>query len=218
MSTGYTAYIENDSITTGEDFLKLCARAFGVPVPLGDESLSVSTQNYFEPDSYYKHRYEETLEELEKIKLLSFEDIKQRMRTEFDKAINSYKKVAEEKIELNKKYSKIKAEIESWNPPTAEMQNIKDFALSQIEVSMPKQKDIDAYLKKCNEILDDSDKAVEKYVSGLIQHQQIVVDISYKAYQDDLRKTKEKNEFMEKFLESLNNCYLDEEYEEYSEI
>ena len=44
MPTGYTAYIEDGSITTGKEFLKLCSRAFGVAIDIKDEPLSVLHQ------------------------------------------------------------------------------------------------------------------------------------------------------------------------------
>ena len=55
MPTGYTAYIEDGSITTGKEFLKLCSRAFGVAIDIKDEPLSVPTPVYVEPSSYYKN-------------------------------------------------------------------------------------------------------------------------------------------------------------------
>ena len=56
MPTGYTAGIEDGTITTGKDFLKLCTRAFGIAMDLRDEPLSVPTPAKFEPDTYYRDR------------------------------------------------------------------------------------------------------------------------------------------------------------------
>lgn len=72
MLTGYTAFIENENITTGKEFLKLCTRAFGIAVSLRDEPLTVATPSVFETNPYFHERYERALEELEEAKKYHF--------------------------------------------------------------------------------------------------------------------------------------------------
>ena len=80
MPTGYTAYIEDGDITTGKEFLKLCTRAFGIAIDLKDEPLSVPTPTHFEPDTYYKERYEKALEDFDEANNLTFDNAKTQMK------------------------------------------------------------------------------------------------------------------------------------------
>lgn len=84
MPTGYTAYIEDGEITTGEDFLKLCTRAFGVAVDLKDELLSVPTPTHFEPQPYYKEKYDKALSEFNKANNLTFDEAKIQMKKNYE--------------------------------------------------------------------------------------------------------------------------------------
>lgn len=170
MPTGYTAYIEDGDIATGKEFLKLCVRAFGIAIDLKDEPLSVPTPTHFEPDTYYKEIYEKALEELNKANNLTFDEAKIQMKAAYERRISDYKSWAEKEVAMNQKYAKVRKEVEEWIPPTEEHQDLKKFALEQIDMCVTKQEHIDEYLEKSKEIFDNSDEAVEKYISENIQY------------------------------------------------
>ena len=66
-----------------------------------------------------------------------------------------------------------------------------------------KQKYIDEYLEKSKEEFDDSDEAVQNYINDIIDYYQRDADRSYKSWHEELERTRSKNEWMTKFLESL---------------
>lgn len=203
MPTGYTAGIEDGTITTGKDFLKLCTRAFGIAIDLRDEPLSVSTPTKFVLDTYYKDRVDRARIELELAKNMSFEDAKAEMIKSHAENVAIYKSLAERDIENNKKYAKVKAEVKAWNPPTEEHYDIKRFALEQIDMCIVKQKWIDEYLQKANEKLDDSDEAVEKYIAEQIECCYENVKRAENNLKEELERVASKNTWMEQFLNSL---------------
>lgn len=203
MPTGYTAGIEDGTITTGKDFLKLCTRAFGIAIDLRDEPLSVPTPTEFVLDTYYKDRIDRAKKELEHAKNMSFEDAKVKMMKSYAENVAMYKSLAEKDIENNKKYAKVKAEVKAWNPPTAEHYDIKRFALEQIDMCITKQKWIDEYLQKANEKLDDSDEAVEKYIAEQIECCYENVKRAENNLKEGLERVASKNTWMEQFLNSL---------------
>lgn len=203
MPTGYTAYIEDGDITTGKEFLKLCTRAFGIAIDLKDEPLSVPTPTHFEPDTYYKEKYEKALEELNEANNLTFDEAKIQMRAAYERRISDYKSWAEKEISMNQKYTKVRKEVEEWIPPTDEHQGLKQFALEQIDMSVTKQEYIDEYLERSMEIFDDSDETVEKYISDNIQYCKESLDRAYKSWKEELERTEKKNIWIRKFLESI---------------
>lgn len=205
MPIGYTAYIENGEITTGKEFLKLCTRAFGVAISQREESLSNPTHTKFEPNSYYEKRYNEAVDKLKVAKDMTFNETLSQMIKCHSKRVSDYKRFVEKETEMNKKYQKVRDEVEQWIPPTKEHNGIKKFALEQIDMSMTKQKYIDEYIELSNQVLDDSKEAVEKYRIEYIADCQRDVDRAYEAYQEELKRVADKNEFMKKFLESLED-------------
>ena len=205
MPTGYTAYIEDGEITTGKEFLKLCTRAFDIAIDQKEEPLSNPTYTKFESDSYYEKRYNEAVDKLKAAKDMTFSEALSQMVKRHSKKVSDYKRCAEKETEMNRKYQKVRDEVEQWVPPTKDHNGIKKFALEQIDMCMTKQKYIDEDIELSKEILDDSKEAVEKYRAEYIADCQKDVDRAYKAYQEELKRVANKNEFMRKFLESLEN-------------
>lgn len=203
MPTGYTAYIEDGDITTGKDFLKLCTRAFGIAIDQKEDPLSVPTKTKFEPNSYYKERYEKALSALEQAQKITFDEAKSQMRLAYEKRISDYRQFADKEISMNKKYEKVRKEVEEWNPPTEEHTELKKFALEQIDMCVTKQKYIDEYIEKSKELFDGSDEAVHKYMIDNIDLCQVDVDRAYKSWQEELERVESKNKWMQQFLDSF---------------
>lgn len=80
MPTGYTAFIEDGTITTGKEFLKLCSRAFGIAMDVRDEPLSVPTPSHFEINQYYINQYQRAVEKLLVAKKQTIEEARASMR------------------------------------------------------------------------------------------------------------------------------------------
>ena len=203
MPTGYTAHIEDGEITTGKEFLRLCTRAFGIAIDVKDEPLSTPTPNSFEPSPFYKESYDRALKKLEEVNKMTFDEAKIQMRADYEKRISDYKAYAERETAMNEKYAKVRKEVEEWIPPTEEHEGLKKFALEQIDMCVTKQEYIDEYLEKSKEEFDDSDEAVQNYINDIVDYYQRDIERSYKSWQEELERTRSKNEWMTKFLESL---------------
>lgn len=203
MPTGYTAWIEDGKIATGKDFLKLCTRAFGVAIDLKDEPLSVPTPTRFEPDTFYKNKIDREKMELKRYERMSFEDAKSEMIKSHADRVKMYKSMVEKSITNNEKYAKIRAEVETWNPPTKEHYNLKKFALEQIDMSIEKQEWIDEWISLSNEELDDGDEAVERFINEQIESCHKSVEFAEEQWKAELKRTEDRNTWMEKFLNSL---------------
>lgn len=203
MPTGYTAHIEDGEITTGKEFLRLCTRAFGIAIDVKDEPLSTPTPSSFEPSPFYKESYDRALKKLEEVNKMTFDEAKIQMRADYEKRISDYKHYAERETAMNEKYAKVRKEVEEWIPPTEEHEGLKKFALEQIDMCVTKQEYIDEYLEKSKEKFDGSDEAVQNYINDIGDYYQRDAERSYKSWQEELERTHSKNEWMTKFLESL---------------
>ena len=204
MPTGYTAFIQDGDITTGKDFLKLCLRNFGIAINMRDEPLSKPVPTQFEPDPYYKNDYEKTVETRNKYRQMTFEEAKKELIDKHKKDIESAKKSLDEFIAEDERYMKVRDEIEKWIPPTSEHENVKKFALNQIDISL--NTDMREYCnKELNKDLDISDEAVHLYMNEINEFYENSVARAYKDWQEELKRTADKNMWMKQFLDSLEN-------------
>lgn len=204
MPTGYTSYIKDGKITSGKEFLKLCTRAFGIAVDLKDESLDVPTPNHFEPHPYYEKAYKDSLVSREKAYSMTLEEVKEDIISKYNDNKGRVEKILEEYKDEDKKYLKVREEIEKWVPPTPEHENLKKFCLEQIDMSLNTslyewcEKDI-------NKELDTSDDTIKKYIDILRDNADEKLKRAYKNWQEELRRVEEKNLWIKQFLDSLEN-------------
>ena len=194
MPTGYTSYINDGEITSGKEFLKLCTRAFGIAVDLKDESLDVPTPNHFEPHSYYEKAYKDSLVSREKAYSMTLEAVKEDIISKYNDNKGRAEKILEEYKDEDKKYLKVREEVEKWIPPTPEHENLKKFCLDQIDMSLNT-----SLYKWCeediNKELDTSDDAIRKYIDDLKDQKDMQVNRAYEKYQAELKRVEEKNLF-----------------------
>ena len=204
MPTGYTSYIKDGKITSGKEFLKLCTRAFGIAVDLKDESLDVPTPNHFEPHPYYEKAYKDSLVSREKAYSKTLEEVKEDIISKYNDNKGMAEKILEKYKDEDKKYLKVRKEVEKWIPPTPEHENLKKFCLEQIDMSLNTslyewcEEDI-------NKELDTSDDTVRKYIDNLKDYADEKLKRAYKNWQEELRRVEEKNLWMKQFLDSLDD-------------
>ena len=138
--TGYTYGVAEGKITTGAEFLKLCARAFGACGIFRDESFDTPLEELVKSKwnedgtekEYYRSKYNETNEAYNRFVSMSNEERKQMYMDELN---DRYLKELEYLIKMKterKRFDKVLNEVNSWNPPTKEHESIKDFAIDQI--------------------------------------------------------------------------------------
>lgn len=209
MPTRYTSYIKDGKITSGKEFLKLCTRAFGIAIDLKDESLDVPTPNHFEPDTYYEKAYKDSLASREKAYSMTFEEAKEDMISKFKNNKASAERCLKDYKNEDKKYLKVREEVEKWIPPTQEHEGLKKFCLEQIDMSLNT-----SLYKWCeediNKELDTSDDTVRKYIDNLKDYADEKLKRAYKNWQEELRRIEEKNIWMKQFLDSLENISIHE--------
>lgn len=204
MPTGYTSYIKDGEITSGKEFLKLCTRAFGIAVDLKDESLVVPTPNHFEPHPYYEKAYKDSLVSREKAYSMTLEEVKEDIISKYNDNKGRAEKILEKYKDEDKKYLKVREEVEKWIPPTSEHENLKKFCLEQIDMSLNTSL-YEWYEKDINKELDTSDDTVKKYIDILRDNADEKLKRAYKNWQEELRRVEEKNLWMKQFLDSLEN-------------
>jgi hypothetical protein len=134
---------------------------------------------------------------------MSFEEARDEMIKAYKDRIDMYKSMLEGSLKRNEQYAKVRAEVEDWNPPTPDHIELKKFALKQIDMCIDTQEQIDRYREYANEELDDSDSAVAEYIHEQTEFHRQGVKRAKESWDDEVKRTEDKNKWMELFLNSL---------------
>ena len=165
METGYTSFITDGKITTGRDFLMLCARAFGATADMREEPLSKPIPEKFDCDYYHVKRLAEEEAELKKYQNMSDEEWQNWAMERYENAMKDHEKRVAECQRKKDAYTKVRREVFLWNPPTQDHNDLKRFALEQIDMCLrdcktdrepPERLDFDAYRTEMVEMAKSS--------------------------------------------------------------
>lgn len=200
MPTGYTYYIENGDITTGKEFLKLCIRAFGCCAGQREDPLSAPLVTEYKSDSYYKEQYEKSVKCLNEFKAKSIDEIECELESERINATNRNKERMHKKQSLREKYLKVREEVEKWNPPSSEHNDIKKFALEQIDMCMPTVSEINDLQNSRNCNMESS---VEDYILDNIRLLEKDIEYYKRKMIEEEQRTASQNKFLKDFIDSL---------------
>lgn len=195
MPTGYTANIEDGHITTGKEFLMLCARNFGACVEMRDEPLSVPIPFEFSPSPYYKRRIEEAEENLSNLLSLTVDDAQAMLDKEYQDNQKRYAEAIERREKIRQKYKTVRDEVEQWEPPTPEHKELKKFALNQIAISGD-----DGW--SFYETEKPKENANE-WLQAKIDYERKSLERYRKDWQDEVERTNKKNKWISALRESF---------------
>lgn len=157
MPTGYTAHIEKGTVKTPKDFLYICLRNFGICLPILDNDIPLSETDLLpyikegiqKEIDFYQSRLDESQAELDRFDQMSKDDLYEKWKDDLISKRESYMKYYVEALHKNDLYAKFTAAIKEWDP-SHDFENIKEFALNQIEIS--KDDDPDYWFRKANEL------------------------------------------------------------------
>lgn len=211
MPTGYTSFIENGKVKSAKQFLHLCLRAFGVCTDMRDSSLEVKDDytkdilNGSQQDiDYHKELLERAEQRLSEIKSLSEEELRERYIKETKERIKNLQKCQTHEFRKYGDYLRIRESIKDWDCDP-EFQKVKDFALYQIDISIP---DDSYYEEKLAEIGAPTNEGFqerkEQYLQKLIDEAQWDVNYHREEMENAIRRRDEKIRYYNGFKKELN--------------
>ena len=135
MPTGYTAAVQDGTITEFRDYALRCARAFGPCVMQRDDDPSDPPKEQGE-DSYYQKMVDHQLEEIEALKHFTDKELEFYERNHLGEELKRIEEIIKEK-ELDKiRYESMLEKVRNYNPPSSEYENYKNFMIEQLESSI----------------------------------------------------------------------------------
>lgn len=212
MPTGYTAFIEDGKVRTPKEFLHLCLRNFGVCAHMRDESLELKDDytndiiKGFQQDiDYHQKNLDDARERLKTIQEMSEEELCGKYIKETKERIKDLQKGQTKEMGNYGDYLRIKEGIENWKC-SEEFQNIKDFALNQIDISIPMPSYYDDRLAKIGKPTAEGFKEKkDEYVKSLIADAEWNINYHSNEIDRTLKLRDECLDFYKRFKEELEN-------------
>lgn len=158
--TAYTKFIEDGTVTTAKDFLKLCSRNFGVYAVSKDEPLSPDIPVTIEKDPKYQKAVDDAKAILDEA--LHCDDWEQELTEKKQNVSDEIEAIKTKNEELTEIYATIRAEIVAWTPE-APYDKVKDFAINQIDISvkfLPSTEKLEKEFTKLEEYTADEYKDI----------------------------------------------------------
>lgn len=197
MPSGYTKFIEDGTVTTAEDFLKLCSRQFGVYNEYPDEPLSPEIPTQIEKNPLFEANITKAKEALDEV--IHETDWETKLSDYASSLESDYAEAKEKYDNLVSAYKSIRSGISKWEPADT-YKPIKAFALSQIDLSLnslvnPEYMNIE--LEKVKKYSADFYKD-----KMLMESSEKLTDEIQRSQTEDIRIEK-RQKYLEGFLEAL---------------
>lgn len=136
MPTGYTAAVQDGTITTLKDFAMHCARAMGALVSMRDLPASAPIPERIEPSAYLAEAKTKAAARLANLRAMDDMQMEIAAALDHDKRMAAWTRRHAEQAIHRARYESMLEEVQAWLPPTAEHDNLKGFMLDQIESSI----------------------------------------------------------------------------------
>lgn len=203
MPTGYTADIYNGEPVTGKQFIITCARNFAAFIHLRDERMDAELTLPSAPDnSFYEKGLEEARHQLKMAEALTIEEAEKMAEESYNSSLAHMKKVIEDKKVILARYHKVLREVEAWTPPTEEHQNLKDFAINQIMISIGSDCNMEYWEGQLKTLKKTPGK---EYREERIKYMEREVEYYERTMQDRLDSYQNKVKWIEELFEAVKD-------------
>ncbi|MDD5542925.1 MAG: hypothetical protein PHX83_07090 [Acidobacteriia bacterium] len=135
MPTEYTSIIDEGG--TFKDYVMRCARGIEYLFRMHDDSMDAKIPEEFKPEEYHKNEAEKCRTRLTELLETSTQDAVGEARREFNKSVKCMQEYRDEHAKVKFAYDSMREQVQAWNPPTPEHEDLKTFMLSQIETGKP---------------------------------------------------------------------------------
>ena len=195
MATGYTHSIEKG--ISFKDFTMRCARAFGALIEMRDEPMDKEAPENFEPSTYHSEALKKSENRLKELKFIDHTDMCDAAELEYKETVEKELRWSKERNELKQKYNDMLFNVENWQPPTPDHNDLKRFMIEQIESSIKFDcKNYQSDIKKLS-----GDEWIEKEVNSAIRN----IKYHSEGHIKEIERIKRRNKWVKDLRESLSN-------------
>lgn len=197
MPTGYTAAVQNGSITEFSAFALQCARAFGALIEMRDEPADAPIPQEFKPSDYNAKALAEAQTKHARLLAMTPDEMGAAAAAAHETEMARWRERQERKVAERSRYEAMLAKVKAWTPPSIDHAEFKTFMTQQLTESI-----------KFDCSTSDWDKEpVGK--TGIEWHAEqlksVKRDIDYhtKGHAEEVSRTNDRNQWVRLLRESL---------------
>jgi hypothetical protein len=202
MATGYTHCIgEGVSFKT---FVLKCARARGMGACIMQrDDPSDEPPKLQKPSNYSKKSLIGAKKQLTLAKKMSDKQAVLSAKKSYDDELAQFQKALDDSKQQQEKYKDMLSKVKKWKPPTKNHIGFKNFMIDQIKQSIVYDDMQDYCLKQIENL-----KLLSADEYRINEIRQAENDIKYhtKDYAEEVKRTKERNDWIKALFTSLKNC------------
>lgn len=196
MPTGYTATLMEKG-QTFEEFVLLCARAFGATITMRDDPMDEPIPDEFKPGDYYAGSISERSAELARLEGMTNGERVRFGETEKSNALARYSEYLEKERGENERLENMQLKVTAWIPPSPDHVEMKSFMLQQIEIS---KNTGNYYYKAFN---DADNKTPYMFYAEAVESARSGLGYSREEYAKELERVAGRNRWVRQLRESL---------------
>ncbi len=136
MPTGYTAGVQDGTITEFGAFAMQCARAFGALIEMRDDPMDAPVPQEFKPSDYHVKAKAEAEARLIQLVAMDEGEAHDRAKAEFDAAVVDLNEYRAKAAEQGQRYLKMLNKATAWTAPTKDHDGLRDFMINQLNESI----------------------------------------------------------------------------------
>ena len=136
MPTGYTSDIYYGKKVTLQDFIWVCARAFGACVTMRDAPRGAKIPKTFQVSTHHLKALKRAEQEFKRAQSLTASEAARLADREYTRECKRYDDRVKDIAALRRRYEDMLAQVRAWVPPTSEHTEFKKFMLDQVQGSL----------------------------------------------------------------------------------
>lgn len=201
MPTAFTESLVKNNLDF-RAFVMLCTRGMGATIMMRDDPFDAPIPERFEPSDYHAKCLREAKDRLELLKSMKPAESRLWARAELKKLVEECNKQLANQQAENRlgRYRAMLAQVQAWQPPTADHQGLKDFMTRQLEESMEFDH-TDYYAKRVAEL---NATTPETYFLEQIATASHDIDYHSKEYAEEVQRTESRNRWLKQLRDALD--------------
>ena len=194
--TGFTCQLLDGRVKTATDFLKLCLRNFCIMYRFRDEKLSPDIPKEIPKDMYHTNELGKAVAKLDELRKLTDAEWADRLAKAKAEAEESEK----ERIAAIETLTPVRDAIAKWDCDE-EYRSVKDFALSQIDETMPKEPTASKYYMELVKLFEGM--TVEQYKKDRIELAEREIQLHTEGKEREEKDCVSANKYLSGFWKEL---------------
>lgn len=203
MPTGYTAAVQDGTITEFSDFAMQCARAFGALVTMRDDAPDAAIPEEFKPAEYYAKSVAECRARLAAIESMTLAEAELLLEEHNRKQGEERRRLLAESQTTQERYAVMLEKAERWQPPTPEHSNLKAFMVEQLRESIKFDCRDEGFAERCYPHFDGTPK---EWRASQLEGAQNGLQRALESEAQEVERVRSRNAWVKSLRESLKSA------------